>query len=66
MSKRSKLDKINILNCIDRILIDLKIVNDKAQYAIDDMIMLKKYIDKKDWILRTPCKNKRSSDEVTK
>lgn len=60
------MDKRRILNAIDKILGDLKFVRDKTQFVIDDMGMLKKHIDEKDWVLTTPRKKKQANVEQSK
>lgn len=58
MSKRSDLDKSSILRCIENLDSDVDKAIEFMVYIKNDLTHLRGYIEKKDWLLRTPRKNK--------
>lgn len=66
MSARSKLDKQNILNAIDQLASRIEMMKKHIDYVADDLQIIRKYIDEKDWILRKPRNKTESNDEEGK
>ena len=58
MSNRSKLDKQKILQCLDDIASGLERTTKGLAYIADDLEVLRKHIDAKEWVLKTPRKTR--------